>query len=505
MSVEPSVNRRLFGNVGLNLGAQLIIIAINFATIPFIVGHLGAELFGIVALVQTIAGFAGILNVGIGRALVKYVSELYWRGETDKINELFQTAWAICLIAGSLACLIVVWPSHWISNTLFRGTETADADLITFAIYISAGALFSTIVLDAVSAIPLAAQRFWIRNTIQIGVTASWCLGSVALLNADYSIRSVLITYFLSNIAGAGGYIFFCMKLIPGLSLWPRVHWTALVKLANFSLPITISAISAILVTRLDRFILAYYLPIAAVAYYTLPYSMAEKMSTAVANVTSVVFPFASELHSMNAKGKLHELYLRATKMLTVMILPMTVILVAIPWEILRFWLGEEYANQGATSMSLIGLSGYLNALTAVPSMICLAIGRVWLCAIFAFLTAAFNLVANFVLIPHFGISGAAAGLLFSQVTIFPFVYLVNRILQISPWEFFSQTLLRPLVCGIAQFGFLYGVQSYINGIVSLLIACISSVSVFGILALYGVATAAERKHIWNWRANLKS
>src|SRR6266478_272792 len=106
----PGVGRRLFSNTILNFGGQGLILILTFATAPFTVHHLGAEFFGIVALVQTVAGFAGFLNLGIGRALTKYVSELYWKHEYGQINELFTTAWATCIVGGSLGLLVLVGP-----------------------------------------------------------------------------------------------------------------------------------------------------------------------------------------------------------------------------------------------------------------------------------------------------------------------------------------------------------------------------------------------------------
>src|SRR5215831_9868915 len=97
---EPGVNRRFFANTSLNFIGQGYLLLLNFLAAPYIVHHLGAELFGVLALVQTLAGFAGFLNLGMGRSVTKYVSELYWKGETEQIRRLFQTAWATCIACG---------------------------------------------------------------------------------------------------------------------------------------------------------------------------------------------------------------------------------------------------------------------------------------------------------------------------------------------------------------------------------------------------------------------
>lgn len=500
---EPGIARRLFTNAGLNFCGQIIVLLLNFVTVPFIVHRLGPEMFGVVVLTQTIAGFSGVLNVGIGRALNKYVSSLYWKGDIDQINDIFQTAWTIAILAGLVGVLLVVAPGRSTADIFFRGGQDVSAELISFAIWVAGCALFSTILIEVISAIPPATQRFGVKNAIQVGMSVAWFLGSVALLSAGYSVRAILIQYLILNVIGIGSYIFSSRLIVPGLRFSPRINMDALKRLIVFSLPITMSAISSLLVTRVDRFILAYYLPLAALTYYTLPYSISEKISAAVANVTSVAFPFASELYSMDAHTKVQELYMRASKIVTLVVIPLTVVLLAVPWHILRFWLGEDYAREGTMVLSLLGVSAYINALSAIPTMFSIAAGRVWTCSFFSFAASAINLSSNFLLIPVYGIDGAAWGLLFAQVMTFPFLYLVNRSLKISTWWFFSQTLLRPFGCAAVQFSVLYEIRAYINDLISLLMACLISLIVFGLSVFFEVSSREERQSISAWARGL--
>ncbi len=141
-SRKGSVSRRFFTNTVLNFGGQGFLLVLTFATAPYIVHRLGAELFGIVALVQTVAGFAGIVNLGIGRALTKYVSELYWKNDVQAINRLFQTAWTTCLIAGTVGLVVLVGPKATIGRLFFRGGPEVEG-VISIAVYVAAFGLFT--------------------------------------------------------------------------------------------------------------------------------------------------------------------------------------------------------------------------------------------------------------------------------------------------------------------------------------------------------------------------
>jgi O-antigen/teichoic acid export membrane protein len=252
------------------------------------------------------------------------------------------------------------------------------------------------------------------------------------------------------------------------------------------------------MVARVDRFILAYYLPLAVVTFYTLPYSISEKASIGVANITSVVFPFTSELHSMGAHDKVHDLYLRSTKILMLVTQPITAIMLALPGPILRYWLGPEYAAQGAMTLGLLGVATFFNALSAVSTVTSLGVGNAWIPAVFSFASSLINLVANLVLIPRYGINGAAFASLLSQALVVPlFLYVVTRMLKFSLWELFTLGFLRPLVCATVQFTILFAFRGYVDSLATLGLLCLASIGVFGTLALFGAITQEERNALF--------
>jgi O-antigen/teichoic acid export membrane protein len=497
-SHRASVSRRFFSNTLVNYAGQGFILALTFVTAPYTVHHLGPELFGILALVQVTAGFAGLLNLGIGRALTKYVSELSWKGDFQEINRLFQTAWATCMMAGFVGLAVLIGPRETIGRLFFRGGPEVSGALVGFAIYVAAFGLFTSMLLEAISALPAALQRFGICNAVNVLAGTVRCLGPVVVLACGYSIRAVLVVTLASNLLAVAAFAVVSRSLIPSLNLLPSFSWPAFRKLFTFSLPLLLSAVFTLIVVRVDRFILAYYMPLAAVAFYTLPYSISEKASMGVANITSVVFPFTSELHSMGAHDKVHELYLRSTKILMLVTMPITVILIAVPGPILRFWLGPEYAMQGAVALSLLGMATFLNAVSAVPTVSSLGVGQAWMPAVFAFASSVINLVANLLLIPRYGINGAAFASLLPQVLIVPvFVYAVTRMLKFSLWQLLSQGFLRPAVCAAMQLVVILALRQYVNSLVTLVGLCLASLGIYGLASMYGALTSEERSALF--------
>lgn len=497
LTKTPSVNRRFFSNTAINYAGQAFVIVLTFATAPYTVHHLGPELYGILALVQVVAGFAGLLNLGIGRALTKYVSELFWKGDFGEINRLFETAWATCLMAGVMSFVVLAAPKGVIGRLFFRGGPEVRA-VVGFAIYIAAFGLFTSMLLESVSGLPVALQRFDIVNVVNVIVGTVRCVGPVVVLALGYGIRAVLAITLAGNLLALAAFAIVSMKLIPGLSLAPKFSRTAFKKLFSFSLPLLLSALFALLVTRADRLILAYYLPLAAVTFYTLPYSISQKASLGVANITAVVFPFTSELHSRGVQDKVHELYLRSTKILMLVTMPLITILIAVPGPILRYWLGPEYAAEGATALVLLAIATLLNALSAVPTVTSLGVGEAWIPAAFAFGSSVVNLTSNFLLIPRFGINGAAIASVLGEGLVTPiFVCVVTRMIQVPFWELFTQGIVRPLVCASVQFAVLLAFRRYADSLLGLATLCVASLAIFAFVSLFGAITQEERSALF--------
>ena len=503
-TLEGGVSKRFFSNTILNYAGQGFILALTFITLPYTVHHLGPDFFGVLALVQVTAGLAGLLNLGIGRALTKYVSELYWKRDFQLINQLFQTAWTTSLMAGVVGLVILIAPRELIATAFFRGGPEVNA-ITAFAIYIAAFGLFSSIVLEVISAIPVALQRFDVCNAINVVVGMIRCLGPVIVLALGYSIREVLIVVVASNLLAVLAFIAASRILVPGLSFLPRFSWPAFQQLFRFSLPLLSSALFSLIIARVDRFILAYYMPLAAVTFFTLPYTIAEKVYTGVANVTVVVLPFTSELHSIGIHDKVQELYLQSTKIMTFVTLPFTIILLALPGPILRFWIGPEYAEQGAVVLILLAVGTFLNAVSGVATATSLGVGRAWIPAAFAFATSVLSLISNVAFIPFYGIVGAAWAFLLPQLLLAPlFVGVVTRMLNFSLFNLLRRGFLPPLICASVQIVILFLFRQYVNSLLTLATLCFASLCSYVVLSFFLVITRHERSvllRIIPWRA----
>jgi O-antigen/teichoic acid export membrane protein len=494
---DTGLGFRLIANTLFNFLGQLYVLVLGIAVVPYVVHRLGAELYGLITVVAALGGFAGLLNLGMGRALSKYISELYWQGEMERIRTLLQTALAVCLFAGAAGCMLLIVFRKYMSVAFFH-MEGGVERFVTFALSVTAlGVLFS-MTTESLSALPVALQRFDIYNRMNILTSTVRNLGAVLVLALGLFVKGVLLVYLFSSFAALLGYIYYCRKLIPRLSLCPKVTWPDFKRLFGFSVPVFLAGVSALVAHRVDRVLVACFLPISAVAFYAIPYSLAEKTSMGVGNITSVIFPSASELLSMQAHQKVQELYIRASKMVLLAGMPVTILLLAIPAQILGYFVGKEYAVEGALPLRFLAAGFFFNILAHVPYVVAQGIDRPWISAKYSMINGLANLALFLTLIPRYGIVGAGMAFLISQAVIMPLlIWEVNRLLGISWASLLLRSYLRPLACGAAVFGLLWLSRSHASSLLNLVFIAASVLAVFAVLALAGAIDARERTGIY--------
>lgn len=483
-------------NTVSNFLGQFYGLVLGFAVVPYLVHRLGVEAYGVFALAAALGGFASLLNLGVGKALSKRVAEFHWKGDLEPICKLFQTALAVCLGAGAAGALLLIGLQNWISSELFHASGDHKL-LVSFALYATGLSVLVSLLFDLLSGLTTALQRFDVYNRMNVVVASVTYLGSVLAVAAGFSLKGVLVVIVAANLVGVAGYVRFLRQTLPGLRFWPKFHWPAFRQLASFSLFVLVAGSCAFLVHRLDRMLVAYYLPLAAVALYTIPYSLAEKTTLAVGNLTSAIFPLASELSTMPGAEKLKELYLRASKMVLLAALPGMVVLLFLANPVLRFWVGPEFAEQGTVALQLLTLGFFLNILGHVPFTIAQGAGRPLLSAKFSVLNAVVALLLFKLLIPRYGIDGAAAAFLISEMLVIPlFVHSVNRFLGVGWKSLVLRAYLPAAVCGTLASVVLTVIASRVSSLAGLVAAVCLALIFYAIAVLVCGLDSQERAQI---------
>jgi O-antigen/teichoic acid export membrane protein len=200
-----------------------------------------------------------------------------------------------------------------------------------------------------------------------------------------------------------------------------------------FSLPLTIVHGMNFLITNVDTFMIGYYLVSSEVGIYNIAFQLRNML-----NIISITFgfllpPVLAKLHTEGHESKISELYQFVTKWIIISTFPLYVSFVFLP----DIWIGTLFGNKylpGSVPLFILGIGVLFSASVGVtgPSLVGLGRNRVIIYTTTS--SVILNIIFNVLLIPKFGISGAAAAstlsiavlevsnaaILYKEVGIFP-------------------------------------------------------------------------------------
>lgn len=402
--------RLLAKNSLLNfLGQALPLLAAVFA-IPYVLHGLGPERFGILSLAWALIGYMSVFDLGIGRAMVKFLSEALGANDRRAVPQIFWTAigmqTAIALFGGGLLALLAPFLAEYLLK--LSDNLRAEAALSFYIMAAYPPAVLATLALRGALE---AAQRFDLVNLVKVPASISVFAVPAIGLYFDMSLPGMLEGIFAVRIGFLLIYLVFVLRVLPGLAGRPRMDAGVLRRMLAYGGWLFVSNIMGMVFNYTDRFFIGSLLSVAAVAFYTAPYEIVSSVTIVPMSITLALFPALSAV-SGHANGTANEraaaMYRDSLKYLLLFITPLTLILWAFAGDILTIWLGPEYAEKSLAAFLILNLAFYCNTIAHIPLTVVQALNRPDLKAKLDLALLPVYLGLFFVLIPLAGLAGAA-------------------------------------------------------------------------------------------------
>jgi O-antigen/teichoic acid export membrane protein len=188
----------------------------------------------------------------------------------------------------------------------------------------------------------------------------------------------------------------------------------------------SVSNVVSPLLVYLDRFMLGAFVGLSAVGYYTAPFDGVVRMLIVPGSLVNALFPSVSAMHATGDRDGIKRVFSKAVRNMTAILAVPALVLMIFGPTLLRFWLGDAYAENGGTAVRILAFGVLVNSLAHLPSSFIVAIGRPDVNAKFHMLELLIHLPLAWWLINRFGVTGAAiawtirvtfdAGLLFTAL-----------------------------------------------------------------------------------------
>lgn len=394
----------LFRNTLAQSGSTLTGYLFSFILAPIMIARLGLDAFGVWAVTGAFAMYAGLLDLGIGRSLSRFIAVFEAEGDDRRIRESVGLGVIAVLVVGVGAAAIAVALAPLLSDRL----GVLDSSEMR-VVLLSAVALWTLNGIDGVmSAVGIGLQQMVPPNiaaTIGNAVNFAFSLGALALsssllpyavANAAAGAVGLVPTYFALRHVREGPYLAFpgrpLVREILGFSVKNQVGWLA--DLVNF---------------QTDKMVIALMIDVRAAAAYEIASRVVmAARSTAILTVSAIIPTAAARIVS-EGKKVIAEMYPHNTLRTCAIAFPLLVLASVTAPFLLIAWLGTA-PGDSELLIPLLTFAYVVNITTGVGTTIAIAAGQPGLAATNAVQIAVLNVVLTVALAPLLGLWGVVLG-----------------------------------------------------------------------------------------------
>jgi O-antigen/teichoic acid export membrane protein len=408
MKSHPLLHGRLLArNVVWNLigtGSPLLVAVFS---IPILLHRLGTDRFGVIALAWTLIGYAGLFDLGLGRALTKLVSEKLGNGREQEIPELFWTSQTMMLALGLAGASLFALGIHSQVYGILKIPTALQTDALRafYALAISIPIVISTAGLRGFLE---AQQSFGLINLIRVPMGIFSFAGPLLVLPFSDHIFPITVVLVVGRVVAWAAHLFLCFLVMPVLAHELAVRPQYMRTLFTLGGWMTVSNVVGPTMLYMDRFVIGALVSAAAVTYYASPYEVVTKLLIVSGAVSAVMFP-AFSLSSAQDSRRLRTLYRSTTLYILSILIPLTAVLVAIARPGLSLWLGSNFSMHSYRTAQLLLVGTLALAVGALPFALLQGLGRPDIPAKLNLVELPFYAAALYWFIQTYGVTGAAA------------------------------------------------------------------------------------------------
>jgi O-antigen/teichoic acid export membrane protein len=407
--MKSSLAHTVFRNTFYNFLTQALLIIVALWSLPLIVKGLSNEGFGLLSLFWAFIGYFTLLDFGISRANVKFLSEAIATARSEEIRNIVWTSLSVSFLIGMISGAAIVIMTPYLVNDLFKISISLAAEAKKTFILAGIGIPFM-LILGTLKGFQMALQRFEIFNIFQGLTGVLQGVGSVLLLWWGYGLYEVvLLTVGLRVTLSFCAFVILPWLISDIFSTLPSWNGQTLKKLLTFGGWVSVSQVISPLFLYLDRIFIGMFLTLSAVAYYTVPQEALTRMLVIPMSLTTTLFPAMSTgTVILNKENKSSLLYYRSVKYLAIVMLPLILGFIIFARDLVTLWIGKEFAEQSILIFQILAVGLFFNSLAQIPTTALHAFGRPDIGAKFHFIELPLMIILNLLLIPAIGIIGAA-------------------------------------------------------------------------------------------------
>jgi O-antigen/teichoic acid export membrane protein len=444
-------SKNFLSNVAGQGGGALV----NLATVPLFFVQFGAERYGVILFMLSLAGLVALVDLGLATTINRRLAEA--RGGTVDLasaRDLTKTVAAYYFVVSAGVGLGVSLLAPWLCGRWLTIAPALQPDAV-LGVTVWGAVLAVRWPLNLMSGVMSGLERQVPLNLITLGCSVAR-IGVILLVATlhrnDIALYAVVYGLFsLLEFALLGGI---CLRALPPIERKARLSLTSFVEVRAFTAGVAVATLAAAGIKLLDKLIISGTVAVGEYALYQSIFMLASGLTLVSAAAMRAFYP---ALTRSNSDPTLFAIQYRlATRLIVYSTAPLAGFIVINGGPILGVWTqSPDLAAQGLPLLRIVIVAMVLNSVMQAPQFLLWSAGLSKLTAINNVVALVLLTPLTFFLIQSYGLMGGVfVWLIFNLVYFVLFPQFLHRyVLQGEKWRWYRRDVGAGFLWTVIVFG----------------------------------------------------
>lgn len=375
---------------------------------PIMLSILGQKEYGTYALANSIIGYLSILSLGMANSVVRYVTKCKCNNDHDgveKVSGLFITIFCSIMILVIVCGFVLTGCSGAFFGKGLTNSELDRLKQLMVIMTFSTAMSFPTI---TYSALVIAYEKYVFRRLVELIGTILPVLLNLLVLYGGWGSIGIAMVALIMQVFTFPVYVYYCAKVLHIKPQFCHMPLYLLKDIFSYTFFIFLSMVVDMLYWATDKVLIGSMIGTVAVAVYNVGGTFTQMMQNMATAISSVFVP---RIMTMVEKDKniaeMSELMIRIGRIQYMLVALMLSGYIVFGRSFIHFWAGDPY--QDAYIIALLTMVPLAVPLIQnIAYNVIVAQNRHRFRAIIYTVIAVINLISTIIIIPKFGIIGAA-------------------------------------------------------------------------------------------------
>lgn len=376
---------------------------------PIMLRILGQAEYGLYTLANSVINYLSLLNFGVGSVVVRYVTQYRAKDDEDgarRVLGLFIAIYSILAVIVIVGGIILAN----VSGTFFaEGLSASEIERLKILVVILAIGMAITFPQSVFSSVAVAYEKFIFRRILNIVATIAAPLINLTVLVAGLSTIGMAIGSVISQACYTIIFLIYCNKILGIYPTFREMPTHLLRELFEYCAFVFLATIVDLLYWSTDKVLIGARLGSAAVAIYNIGGTFTSMLQNMASSISNVFTPRVTTLVTNDApKSEISDLLIRVGRIqfLIVSFILSGYIVFGRPFVLL--WAGNGYSDAYYVALlTMLPLSVPLIQSIAFSTI--MAQNKHHFRAVIYSIIAVVNVVSTYIVLPYWGVIGAAA------------------------------------------------------------------------------------------------